>query len=93
MGPWVVADTIPAEIYRIPPSGPLFHDRYVDFGYWGGGWGTCIASTANTGIRIGTPATPSGFAITPRGSAPQTPGFNYFSETDFSASSPIIGSA
>ena len=28
-GPWVVADTIPAEIYRIPPSSPLFHDRYV----------------------------------------------------------------
>ena len=29
-GPWVVADTIPAEIYQIPPSCPLFHDRYVD---------------------------------------------------------------
>jgi hypothetical protein len=29
IGPWVVADTIPAEIYRIPPSCPLFHDRYV----------------------------------------------------------------
>jgi len=29
VGPWVVADTIPAEIYRIPPSCPLFHDRYV----------------------------------------------------------------
>jgi hypothetical protein len=28
-GPWIVADTIPAEIYRIPPSCPLFHDRYV----------------------------------------------------------------
>jgi len=28
-GPWVVADTIPAEIYQIPPSCPLFHDRYV----------------------------------------------------------------
>jgi len=30
VGPWVVADTIPAEIYRIPPSCPLFHDRYVE---------------------------------------------------------------
>jgi len=29
-GPWAVADTIPAEVYRIPPSCPLFHDRYVD---------------------------------------------------------------
>jgi hypothetical protein len=28
-GPWAVADTIPAEIYQIPPSCPLFHDRYV----------------------------------------------------------------
>ena len=25
----MVADTIPAEIYQIPPSSPLFHDRYV----------------------------------------------------------------
>lgn len=29
VGPWIVADTIPAEIYQIPPSCPLFHDRYV----------------------------------------------------------------
>src|SRR5580658_1690749 len=29
VGPWVVADTIPAEIYRIPPSCPLYHDRFV----------------------------------------------------------------
>jgi hypothetical protein len=28
-GPWVLADTIPAETYQIPPSCPLFHDRYV----------------------------------------------------------------
>jgi hypothetical protein len=28
-GPWVVADNIPAEIYSIPPSNPLYHDRYV----------------------------------------------------------------
>ncbi len=41
-GPWVVADTIPAEIYQIQPSCPLFHDRYVyvygatpDFVYFG----------------------------------------------------------
>jgi len=27
-GPWEVADTIPAEIYTIPPSSPLFHVRY-----------------------------------------------------------------
>lgn len=28
-GPWAVADTIPAEIYNIPPSNPLYHLRYV----------------------------------------------------------------
>ena len=28
-GPWVVADYIPAEIYRIPASSPLYHVRYV----------------------------------------------------------------
>ena len=28
-GPWVVADNIPAEIYRIPASSPLYHLRYV----------------------------------------------------------------
>ena len=28
-GPWSVADMIPACIYTIPPSSPLFHDRYV----------------------------------------------------------------
>lgn len=28
-GPWAVADMIPACIYSIPPSSPLFHDRYV----------------------------------------------------------------
>ena len=28
-GPWIVADTIPAVIYTIPPSSPLYHVRYV----------------------------------------------------------------
>lgn len=28
-GPWVVADYIPAEIYRIPASSPLYRVRYV----------------------------------------------------------------
>jgi hypothetical protein len=28
-GPWMIADLIPPEIYQIPPSSPLFHDRYV----------------------------------------------------------------
>jgi hypothetical protein len=29
LGPWVVADSIPPEIYSIPPSNPLYHDRFV----------------------------------------------------------------
>ena len=33
VGPWVVADTIPPEIYSIPPSNPLYHDRFIyDYG-------------------------------------------------------------
>jgi len=28
-GVWIVADYIPAEIYSIPPSSPLYHDRFV----------------------------------------------------------------
>lgn len=28
-GPWLVADSIPSEIYTIPPSSPLYHLRYV----------------------------------------------------------------
>ena len=28
-GPWAVADSIPPEIYSIPPSSPLYHDRFV----------------------------------------------------------------
>jgi len=29
LGPWAVADTIPAVIYTIPPDSPLYHVRYV----------------------------------------------------------------
>ncbi len=29
LGPWAVADMIPAVIYTIPPSSPLYHVRYV----------------------------------------------------------------
>jgi hypothetical protein len=29
LGPWAVADLIPPEIYTIPPSNPLYHDRFV----------------------------------------------------------------
>lgn len=29
LGPWAVADTVPPEIYSIPPSNPLYHDRFI----------------------------------------------------------------
>ena len=28
-GPWALADAVPPEIYSIPPSSPLYHDRFV----------------------------------------------------------------
>jgi len=28
-GPWQLADSVPSEIYTIPPSNPLYHDIYV----------------------------------------------------------------
>ena len=51
-GPWQVADYIPAEVYSIPPSSPLYHLRYVHvygcnpdvvyFGYTPGYLGTFV---------------------------------------------------
>ena len=52
-GPWVVADSIPAAIYAIPPSSPLYHvthvkvydadDDYVSTGYTSGYYGTHVS--------------------------------------------------
>jgi hypothetical protein len=52
-GPWMIADLIPPEIYQIPPSSPLFHDRYVyvyestpdfvDYGYLPGYLGSYVS--------------------------------------------------
>ena len=53
LGPWEVTDTIPAEVYSIPPSSPFFHLRYVSvynctpdyvyFGYTPGYLGSFIS--------------------------------------------------
>jgi hypothetical protein len=53
LGPWVVADAIPAAIYSIPPSSPLYHVRYVyiygqtpdwvEFGYTPGYFGAFVS--------------------------------------------------
>ncbi len=29
IGPWAVATVVPPEIYSIPPSNPLYHDRFI----------------------------------------------------------------
>jgi len=51
-GPWIVADTIPAEIYTIPPNSPSYHvthvhvyesdDNSVSTGYTSGYFGTYV---------------------------------------------------
>jgi len=60
-GPWVVADYIPAEIYRIPASSPLYHVRYVrvysatpDWVYFGYTPGYMGAYVWNGAVVFGT---------------------------------------
>jgi hypothetical protein len=57
-GPWTVADTVPAEIYDIPPSSPLYNVTYVKVysatpdvvyvGYTPGYYGTVVSSSTTT---------------------------------------------
>ncbi|HEY7352757.1 MAG TPA: hypothetical protein VH596_08320 [Terriglobales bacterium] len=57
-GPWVVASSVPAEIYAIPPSSPLYYVTYVKIydstpevvhvGYTPGYYGTVVSSTTTT---------------------------------------------
>src|SRR5262249_20641774 len=57
-GPWVVADTVPAQIYDIPPSSPLYYVTYVKVynstpdlvyvGYTPGYYGTVISANTMT---------------------------------------------
>lgn len=57
-GPWAVADSIPAEIYDIPPSSPLYYVTYVKVygstpavvytGYTPGYYGTVVSSSTMT---------------------------------------------
>jgi hypothetical protein len=62
-GPWVVADTVPAQIYDIPPSSPLYNVTYVKVynstpdvvhvGYTPGYYGTVVSASTNT-VVFGT---------------------------------------
>jgi hypothetical protein len=62
-GPWVVADTVPAPIYDIPPSSPLHNVTYVKVynstpdvvhvGYTPGYYGTVVSASTNT-VVFGT---------------------------------------
>jgi hypothetical protein len=57
-GPWVVADTVPSEIYDIPPSSPVYNVTYVRVynstpkvvyvGYTPGYYGTVVSATTRT---------------------------------------------
>ena len=57
-GPWGVADSVPAEIYTIPPSSPIYYVTYVKIygstpdvvyvGYTPGYYGTVVSSSSTT---------------------------------------------
>ncbi len=57
-GPWRVADSVPEEIYTIPPSSPLYYVTYVKVysstpevvyvGYTPGYYGTVVSASTNT---------------------------------------------
>ena len=57
-GPWRVADTVPSEIYTIPPSSPIYYVTYVKVygsspevvyvGYTPGYYGTVVSSSSTT---------------------------------------------
>ena len=57
-GPWIVADAVPAQIYDIPPSSPLYYVTYakiygstpdvVYVGYTPGYYGTVVSSSTMT---------------------------------------------
>jgi hypothetical protein len=57
-GPWRVADAVPAEIYTIPPSSPIYYVTYVKVysstpdvvyvGYTPGYYGTVVSASTNT---------------------------------------------
>ena len=58
VGPWRIADSVPAEIYAIPPSSPLHYVTYVKVygstpalvyvGYTPGYYGTVVSASTNT---------------------------------------------
>jgi hypothetical protein len=51
-GPWEVASTIPAEIYKIPVSNPAHHVTYVTVEDSNDEWVTFAAAAAYTGVMI-----------------------------------------
>jgi hypothetical protein len=57
-GPWLIADSVPAEIYTVPPSSPLHYVTYVKVygstpevvyvGYTPGYYGTVVSASTTT---------------------------------------------
>jgi hypothetical protein len=69
-GPWIVADSVPAPIYEIPPNAPLHYVTYVkiygstaetvDVGYTPGYYGTVVTQGSGYVVMYGT-----GYAYNP----------------------------
>ncbi|MFK8250321.1 carbohydrate-binding family V/XII [Ancylobacter terrae] len=64
-GPWVVADVVPAEIYKIPPSSPLHYVTYVRI----------YASTADA-VTVGYTPGYFGVVLDPTGTVVYGTGYN-----------------
>ena len=74
-GPWRVADTVPAEIYNIPPSSPIYYVTYVKvYGLARPRWSTSAtrpATTARSFRRTQRPWSTARDGITRLTSVPQ----------------------
>jgi uncharacterized protein (TIGR03000 family) len=67
-GPWTVADSVPPQIYQIPPSSPLYYvtnvyvydstPEAVNVGYTPGYYGTCVAPSGCVVYGTGYPYVP-----------------------------------
>jgi len=97
-GPWMVADTVPAQIYDIPPSSPLYFVTYarvynstpevVYVGYTPGYYGTVVSASTATVVYGTGWYYPPYIGNTAWYSWPYTygvgAGFNYSSDTGWS---------
>ncbi|MNJ96852.1 hypothetical protein D3C87_145860 [compost metagenome] len=82
-GPWSVAVAVPAEIYKIPASSPLYYVTYVH-----------IYSVANDSVTVGYTPGYNGTFVSSDGTIVYGTGYNYnsyYSDTTWYPSSPTYG--